>query len=106
MSPPQSDPEFYSVTYRAAGAGASERMGKYVVVIQQGWSSERRNKTTFLPLSMATLSPEKPPRLQLLYQSPNSPTIARVYMREDAATPFSRGRAYILSDASRANVDR
>lgn len=104
MSPPQSDLEFYSVTYRAAGAGAGERMGKYVV-IRQGWSSERRNKTTFLLLSMAMLSPEKPPRLQLLCQSPNSPTIPREYMREDAATPFSRGIAYILSDASSANVD-
>lgn len=68
MSPPQSDPEFYSVTYRAAGAQAGRRMGKNVVVIQWGWSSERRNKTTFLPLSVATLSPENPPRLQLRYQ--------------------------------------
>lgn len=82
MSPPQSDPEFYSVTYRAAGAQAGRRMGKNVVVIQRGWSSERRNKTTFLPLSVATLSPEKPPRLQLRYQleaglprSPGLPTI-------------------------------
>ena len=60
MSPPQSDPEFYSVTYRAAGAQAGRRMGKNVVVIQRGWSSERRNKTTFLPLSVATLTLEKP----------------------------------------------
>lgn len=58
MSPPQSDLEFYSVTYRAAGVQTDRRMGKNVVVIQQGWSSERRNKTTFLPLSMATLSQE------------------------------------------------
>lgn len=96
MSPPQSDPEFYSVTYRAAGAQAGRHMGKNVAVSQQGWSSERRNKTTFLPLSVATLSPEKPPRLQLCYQlnaglpqSPNLPTIPGAYIWEDALTPFS-----------------
>lgn len=112
MSPPQSDPEFYSVTYRAAGAQAGRRMGKNVVVIQRGWSSEKRNKTTFLPLSVATLSPEKPSRLQLHYQlnaglprSPDSPTVPGTYVREDAPTPFSGDRAYVLSYASSADVD-
>lgn len=64
MSPPQSDPEFYSVTYRAAGARAGRRMGKNAVLIQWGQSSAGRNKTTFLPLSLAAVSPGKPQRLQ------------------------------------------
>lgn len=55
VSPPQSDPEFYSVTSRAAGAQAGRRMGKNnVVAIQRRWGSESRNKTTFLPLGVCS----------------------------------------------------
>jgi len=115
MSPPQSDPEFYSVTYRAAGAQAGRRMGKNIAVIQWGWSSEKRNKTTFLPLSVAARSPERPPRLQLrcqlnagLPRSSNSPTIRSTYGREDAdaLTSFSgEAELDVLHYSSRADVD-
>lgn len=51
MSPPQSDPKFYSVTYGAAGAwvvgGGGVSGGKKGSFIH--WA--QRNKTTFLPLS-------------------------------------------------------
>lgn len=77
MSPPQSDPEFYSVTYRAAGAvrggGWVGKKGSFI-----HWA--QRNKTTFLPLSPGCSYATKMALLHLpilstgCLQTPTTPT--------------------------------
>lgn len=60
MSPPQSDPEFSSVTHGGCGSAAeADGWENMELLFRRGWSSERRNKTTFLLLSMAVFESRK-----------------------------------------------